>query len=129
MVVKPGSVVHVEFTSKDPKASQRFFSDVFGWKWKRFGEMPYWVFSAPSEPNGGMGPVDRQQSPVVTNYLLVKDIDRTLIRIARRGGKVTSPKGEIPSVGFSAQFEAPGGVTMALFQPISKASRASRRAR
>jgi len=129
MVVKPGSVVHVEFTSKDPKASQRFFSDVFGWKWKRFGEMPYWVFSAPSEPGGGMGQVDRRQSPAVTNYLLVKDIDRTLVQIARHGGKVTSPKSETPSVGFSAGFEAPGGVPMAVFQPISKAPQGSRRAR
>ena len=119
---KPGAVVHVELTSKDPAATRKFLEGVFGWKFSK-AEMPgmeYWTFEAPSGPGGGLQ-APMNNSPAGTlNYLLVDSVEATVKKIKSHGGKIMMDRTEIPGVGWFAIYEIPGGVTQAVYEPKSK---------
>jgi len=113
---KVGSIVHVEFAVKEPAKVKKFYGDLFGWKFQDVPEMDYVLFEAPSGPGGGIGPVMEGQQPGITNYLKVENIDDTIERIERAGGKILVPKQEVPGQGWMSWFEDPAGTRMALWQ-------------
>src|SRR5437867_1441714 len=47
---KPGSIVHVEFDVKEPKKVEKFYGNLFGWKFTPVPGMEYSLFEAPSGP-------------------------------------------------------------------------------
>jgi predicted enzyme related to lactoylglutathione lyase len=115
---KPGAIVHVEYSSKNPEATRKFLEGVFGWKFKKedASEMEYWSFRAKGGPGGGlMAPMDGG-SPSTQTYVLVASVDAALKKVESGGGKVLMPKTEIPKVGWFAVYEIPGGVVQAVFQ-------------
>jgi predicted enzyme related to lactoylglutathione lyase len=117
--MKPGAVVHVELTSKDPAATRKFMEQVFGWKFKKENMPPpmeYWTFQAASGPGGGLMEEMEERPAGTLNYLLVESVDDAVKKITSHGGKILMPKQEIPEVGWSAMFEMPGGVAAAVFQ-------------
>jgi uncharacterized protein len=120
------SVVHFEIPSKDLKRGQKFYESVFGWKFEDVPEMDYKMVMTtpggkdkmPKEPgaiNGGMMKRDPKiKSPVLT--ISVKDIDDSLGRIKKSGGKVVYPKESIGDMGFVAYFSDREGNVMGLWQ-------------
>lgn len=119
---KPGAVVHVELTSKDPAATRKFYEGVFGWRFKKaempdMGSMEYWTWEAASGPAGGLTTPMNNMPPGTLNYLLVDSVDAAVQKITAHGGKILMPKQEIPKIGWFAVFEVPGGVMQAIFQP------------
>lgn len=126
---KAGSIVHVEFHSRDPAKTRRFYGEVFGWKFKDVPEMDYTLFEAPSPPHGGLMTPMEGMPPGVLNYILSDSIDDTLERIEEAGGTVLSPKTEIPNMGWSAVFRDPEGTVQALFEnkPQPRGGATSRR--
>ncbi|HEY6238496.1 MAG TPA: VOC family protein, partial [Thermoplasmata archaeon] len=71
---KPGAIVHVELSSKDPPATRKFLTGVFGWKFKKeetMPEMEYWTFDAGSGPGGGIMKPMEGMPPGTLNYVLV----------------------------------------------------------
>jgi len=115
---KPGAIVHVELSSKDPAATRKFYETVFAWKFKK-EEMPdaeYWTFEAPSGPGGGLMEPMEGMGPSTMNYILVESVDAAVKKITSHGGKIIMPKTEIPKVGWFAIFKAPGGVAQAIYQ-------------
>jgi uncharacterized protein len=122
---KPGAVVHVEMTSKDLPATRKFLEGVFGWKFKKeqmegMGDMEYWTFDAGSGPAGGLTQPMGGQPPSTLNYILVESVDAAVKKIVGHGGKILMPKQEIPTIGWFAVYEIPGGVAQAIFQRASK---------
>ena len=116
---KPGAIVHVELSSKDPAATRKFFEGVFGWKFKKEDmstEMEYWTFDAGSGPGGGLMAPMEGMPPGTLNYILVESVDAALKKIASHGGKIMMPKTEIPKVGWFAMFEVPGGLVSAVYE-------------
>lgn len=86
-------VIHFEVVGKDGPALQKFFSDLFGWKFNTDNPGGYGMTSADqtgivvgvsNAPDGGPG--------WVTGYVTVPDIDATLARATQLGGKVIMPK-------------------------------------
>ncbi len=67
--------------------------------------------------NGGMF---RKQQPEIKpiNYFAVESINDYLAKIQKLGGKVISPKQEVPNVGWIAAAEDPEGNKFALIQPL-----------
>ncbi len=121
---KPGSVVHVELTSKDPAATRKFLEGVFGWKFTQQpmgGGDEYWTFEAGSGPGGGLTHPQPGMPPGTLNYLLVESVEASVRTITAHGGKILMDRMEIPSVGWMAVFEIPGGVVQAIFEPARKA--------
>ncbi|MCI4360793.1 MAG: VOC family protein [Thermoplasmata archaeon] len=119
----PGSIVHVELASKDPAATRKFLEAVFGWKFKK-EEMPppdeYWTFEAGNGPRGGVTSPMGSQKAGTLNYVLVDTVDAAVKKIVAHGGTIMMPKTEIPSVGWFAVYELPGGIVQAVFQTARK---------
>ena len=109
MAHKPGSIVHVEIHSPAPEKTQRFYEEVFGWKFESIPQMNYTTFKAPSPPDGGLITPMEGMGPTVLNYLLSTDIDETQRKIERAGGSVVVRKSEIPNFGWFAIFRDPVG--------------------
>ena len=116
---KPGAIVHIEFAVKDAAAVKKvkdFYGKIFGWTFQDVPEFNYTLFQAPSGPGGGIGPAQPGQAIGMTNYLYVVSIDETVKRIEKAGGKILSPKVEVPGQGWLINFLDPAGVAMALWQ-------------
>lgn len=118
-VPKEGSIVHVEIHSRDPGRTKAFYGNVFGWKFQDVPEMEYTLWEAPNKPAGGLQKV-RDQDPMVLNYIMSNDIDRTLARVENAGGRVIERKSVIQGQGWWALFQEPGGTVMALYQNLAK---------
>lgn len=111
------SIIHIEFTSSDPKKSGQFYQDVFGWKMDLDANFNYLQFQAQSGPGGAFPePQEGFSKPGdVIVYLNGHDIDATLASVVAHGGAVHVPKTEIPGMGWFAVFADPAGVRMGLF--------------
>ena len=117
---------HAELVSKDPAATQQFLEKAFGLKFDVMGaEMGNYRMhsgqknSAPGVAVGDigirglMGPGDH---PGTISYMTVPNIDEAIKSVKAAGAKMIMEKMEIPNVGFSAVYVAPGEVTQGLFQ-------------
>jgi predicted enzyme related to lactoylglutathione lyase len=114
---KPGGIVHVEFHVKEPKKLEAFYGSLFGWKFQEVPGMNYSLFQAPSGPGGGVGTLQPGNWPSgIINYIFVDSVEKYEGRIKKAGGKIVSPKMEIPGQGWFAVFEDPSGTRMALWE-------------
>jgi predicted enzyme related to lactoylglutathione lyase len=118
-------VVHFEIPFDDGERATGFYGEAFGWNLNAMPEMQYVMVSTgpseqgpPSEPgfiNGGMlqrqGPIG---APVVT--VNVDDIDASLEKIEKLGGKTVIGKQPVGDMGFSAYFEDTEGNLLGLWQ-------------
>src|SRR5215210_650617 len=86
-------VIHFEIVGPDAGALQRFYSNLFGWRFDTNNPGGYGMSSADdtgvivgvgASPDGGAGHV--------TGYVSVPDIDASLARATELGGKVVMPK-------------------------------------
>lgn len=119
MAQKPGSIVHVELHSSDPAKTKNFYGHVFGWKFQEIQEMNYAMWRAGSEPGGGVMKTMEGRPPQVLNYILSENIDGDLLKVGSAGGIILQPKTEIPTQGWWALFQEPGGTVMALFENLA----------
>jgi predicted enzyme related to lactoylglutathione lyase len=112
-----GSIVHVEFHVKDPKKLENFYGGLFGWKFQAVPGMNYSLFHAPSGPGGGIGTLQPGNWPSgIINYILVDSVEQYEGKIKKAGGKIISPKMEVPGQGWFAVFEDPSGTRLALWE-------------
>lgn len=106
-------IVHFEIPASDPEKSIKFYGDLFGWKFTRFGNEEYWLVETgqPDQPgiNGGLMK-RRDPAQPVTNTIEVANLDDTIKRIEAAGGKIVVPKMPIPGVGWLAFFTDPDGM-------------------
>ena len=116
---RPGSLVHVEFASPEPKRTRKFLEDVFAWRFETVPDLDYYPCAAATGPGGAVMSPTEEQPRGVLNYILSENIETDLQKIERAGGKVLGSRKEIPGVGWWALFEEPGGCTLALFQTRS----------
>jgi predicted enzyme related to lactoylglutathione lyase len=87
--------------------------------------MEYWmIHTVPTDDkgmlqrpgvNGGMPKKESpEQKPV--NYISVEDIDESISKVKKLGGKIVTPKQEVPNVGWIATAEDPEGNRIAMIQ-------------
>ena len=122
------TIVHFEIPAQDVEKLKQFYEQVFGWKIIQYpSPIDYWLIETvpvnengvPQRPgvNGGM--FRKQESEIKPiNYISVESINDYLAVIQKLGGKVISPKQEVPNVGWIAAAEDPEGNQFALIQPI-----------
>jgi predicted enzyme related to lactoylglutathione lyase len=98
--------VHFEISADDPERAIKFYTDVFGWKTEKWeGPMDYWlVTTGPDDQPGINSGIAKRQDPSerVTNTIDVPSVDEFIKKITQAGGKVTTPKTPIESVGYFA---------------------------
>ena len=97
----PNPVVHFEVVGKDGKATQKFYSNLFGWKIDANNPMNYGIVDTGTEGgiSGGVGEAPPgQPHPGVTFYVSVDDLQATLDKAESLGGKTVMPVTEIPNM-------------------------------
>jgi len=113
-------VCHVEFMTRDMARLVEFYKDLFGWK-KTMDSPTYAVLSPKEGPAVGFAAADDETpSPMITNYILVKDIESTLENVRARGLEIVMQKTEVPNMGWFALFKDPDGNVMGLWTSVRR---------
>jgi predicted enzyme related to lactoylglutathione lyase len=105
-------VVHFEIPSENFEKAKSFYSNVFGWKFKQWGDMPYHMTeSGPKEHPGIEGALTTKagNNQNVVNTLGVENIDNTMKDIKANGGQLITEKMPIPTIGWLVYFKDPDG--------------------
>jgi uncharacterized protein len=113
-------VVHFELPSTNISKSKKFYEDVLGWKFTKYGgPVEYWLVDTgdPKTPgiNGGLGGAANEFKATV-NTVEVENIDEVLKKVLANGGKIIMPKDTIPGVGQLAYVSEPGGAVFGIIQ-------------
>jgi predicted enzyme related to lactoylglutathione lyase len=99
-------VSHFDIPADDPKRAQKFYKEVFGWKFKKWdGPMDYWMAkTGTKEPGIDGGMSKRMPGQIgITNTIDVPSIEKFSKKIMENGGQLIIPKMAIPKVGWFAQ--------------------------
>ena len=126
------SVVHFELPARDRKRMSDFYSGVFGWQTKMFGEeMGNYVTvstvetdekgrpKTPGAINGGFYPVKEDESDRHPSVVIaVDDILDSISKVTEAGGKVLGEPVLIPGVGKYVSFIDTEGNTLSILQPL-----------
>lgn len=112
----PGSYVHFDLVSKDPKATRKFYETAFGWSFKAIPFAGYALATAAAPPHGGLRPVGTQEAPGMVGYIAVASLETAITRIEIAGGRVLGTQHKIPGFGRFVLFEAPGGIVQGAFE-------------
>jgi uncharacterized protein len=107
-----------QLNTTDPEAAQRFYSDLFGWRFEEMqgGPGPYSGIYRGERTNGGMMPMPPGQS-APSHWLVyfgIDDIDAAAERIGSSGGRLVVEKMDVPG-GQILVAQDPHGATFGLF--------------
>ncbi len=118
-------IAHFEIPAKDPERLRKFYTEVFGWKFKNSAaqNMQYWTISTgtrhiPGVSGGMYKRGSEKQTPV--NYISTPDLDESMAEVERAGGHITVGKKEISGHGFTAVGKDPEGNPIGLFESMDR---------
>ena len=106
---------YVEYPAADMEATQKFFSEVFGWRFEQFG--PDYCAFADQGLDGGFYRSELYSSTRNGSALLVfysSDLEVTLARIEAAGGRIEKPIFDFPG-GRRFHFCEPSGNEFAVW--------------
>jgi predicted enzyme related to lactoylglutathione lyase len=129
---KMNPVVHFEMPADDRNRMAEFYSNVFGWETKFFGEeMGNYVtvsttetdengmIKMPGAINGGFFPKNENMpnnNPSIV--IAVDDIQEHVKKISEAGGNVLGEPVDIPNVGLYVSFRDTEGNVCSILQPV-----------
>ncbi len=108
--------MHVEFVSKEPEKTKKFYTQVFGWKFQDMPEMNYSMVDREDLPGTGLRTPAQGEVPGTLSYVQVNSIEDTLAKAKAAGAHVLIANQEVPNMGWMAVFVAPGGVVQGIFK-------------
>jgi uncharacterized protein len=102
-------VVHFEVSGKDAAKLQKFYADLFGWPVDANNPMNYGVVpKAEGGIGGGISPTPDGNTHV-TFYVAAPDLQATLDKAEKLGGKTVNPPMDVPGGPKLAHFSDPAG--------------------
>jgi predicted enzyme related to lactoylglutathione lyase len=114
-----GQITHIEIPADDVGRARRFYSELFGIESNEIDGMPgYFLFTFGSIQAAG-GAIGKRGQDIADNlrvYFEVNEIDPLLTRVPELGGKVKTPRTEIPGQGYFAVIEDSEGTELGLFE-------------
>lgn len=119
LVNTPGSFTWNELATRDVQGAMDFYEKLFGWSFKKMGNVEYYVIQNNGRINGGIIPMDEKwgdMPPVWMVYLSVADIDASLEKVKELGGKVDTDIIEADETGRFAIIFDPAGAPVTLIQ-------------
>ncbi len=116
----PGCLSLNQLNTSDPERASEFYEGLFGWEISQVAEdPPYWGMHNKGWLNGGMMnmPEGSQDAPSHWQvYFTTEDLDDSLAKIEKLGGRVILPQTDVPPDGRIAVFTDPQGAFFALFE-------------
>jgi predicted enzyme related to lactoylglutathione lyase len=127
--------VHFEIHATDPAVLRTFYEGLFGWRFRQWGDIPYWILitgdgdpiagKPHTEPgvDGGMlqrrGDTPSEGQPVNAYVMTVEvpDCDDYVKEAVSTGGSVVLPAEDMPGIGRLAYIKDPDGNLLGLLQP------------
>ncbi len=109
-------IAHIEIPSANLEKSQKFYTELFGWEFKPFGN-GYLLYNNRKGITAGLRKADKIAKGEKTIFHVnVNNIDETLKKVKKLGGKTEREKTAIPVMGYYALLKDPDGNTIGLFQ-------------
>jgi uncharacterized protein len=128
LVNDPGAMTMNQLNTGDPEAAQRFYTELFGWRFDSLAEaeavdtdvagQQYWGIYNGERLNGGMMPLSQAgpgAPPAWLVYFTAADLDASVARIGELGGGVIVPATRVQSGRFAVAHD-PQGAVFALFE-------------
>lgn len=121
-------VTHFEIQAENPERAIRFYKNVFGWDFQKWGTEEYWLIMTAAkdskEPgiNGGLlarrGPAltDGQAVNAYVCTVQVESIDEIIEKIDKAGGTVALPKFAFPGMAWQAYHKDTEGNIFGIHQ-------------
>jgi predicted enzyme related to lactoylglutathione lyase len=117
----PGTPRWIDLGSPDVKATDAFYTALFGWEKEEAGPDTggYGFYKSGGKRIGGIGPLmDPSASPAWTVYFGTDDAEATVKAVEQAGGKVRLPATDVMTFGRMAQLTDPQGGEFAIWQPL-----------
>lgn len=126
------NIAYFEIPADDVDRAKRFYQSLLGWKIEptragldpeAIAAMQYQDVTTGEAQEGTLnmgGMYKRQMSEMITNHVMVEDIDEVLAKVEKLGGKIIMPKMEMQSVGLDAIIQDTEGNSIGLWQPEKK---------
>lgn len=122
------NIAYFEVPVDDLKRARKFYSDLLGWEFMPTDvpdiPMEYWNITTGAAKEGtlNMGGMYQRQGPMggILTYVKVDQIDKTLARVEKLGGKVINPKMTLNTVGSMATILDTEGNVIALWEQEKK---------
>jgi predicted enzyme related to lactoylglutathione lyase len=96
--MKEGQWCHVEIPASDPKKAQRFYGEVFGWKFQEIPQMAYTLYDTGENGiGGGFWNPEPGMPRQIVNYILVNEIEPVVARVKNNGGKELKGRPRCPA--------------------------------
>jgi hypothetical protein len=127
------TIVHFEIPAKNIAKLKSFYEQLFAWKINKYpgsemgNGMEYWLIEtvpvdekmAPIRQgvNGGMYPKQNPDDKPL-NHFSVESVDEYVTKAKKLGGKIITPKTEVPNIGWWATIEDPEGNVFNILQPM-----------
>jgi len=110
-------VNYFEMQAREPERAAEFYSNVFGWKIKKWdGPADYWLIST-GEGDGIDGGMAKGETGAGTILSIdVDSVDEFTKKITGAGGKVIKPKHALPGSGWLAHFADTEGNTFYIME-------------
>jgi predicted enzyme related to lactoylglutathione lyase len=119
------NLVFFAIHADDLPRTQRFYEQVFGWRFEAWGPPGFFLIATGDEKDPGIQGALQKRHEVVAGQQMtgfectigVSDIDATARAVVASGGKVVLPKCEIPTVGYLIKIQDPDGNVVCVKQP------------
>ena len=115
----PSRPSHFEMPVDDPDRAEKFYADVFGWKFDRYPGAPrYYGMASTGEGDPGINGALFQRSEDSTTSLTmtVESIEDAVAAVEAAGGKVLQGKAAVPTMGWFATCQDTEGNTIGLWK-------------
>jgi len=122
----PNPFAHIELTTDNLKAAQKFYSKVFAWKLSDMPGMSYTMIDVGQGVGGGMQSKPMPEAPTGwMPYVQVDDVKASIAKAAKAGATVMLPYQEVGEMGAIGVFSDPNGAVIGVWESKQAPSAAS----
>jgi predicted enzyme related to lactoylglutathione lyase len=113
----PNPFAHIELTTDNLKAAQKFYGKVFAWKLSEMPGMSYTMIDVGTGTGGGMQSKPMPEAPTGwMPYVQVDDVKATIVKATKAGATAVLPYQEIGEMGAIGVFADPNGAVIGVWE-------------
>jgi predicted enzyme related to lactoylglutathione lyase len=123
----PNPFAHIELTTDNLKAAQKFYGKVFAWNLKEMPGMSYTMIDVGGGTGGGMQMKPMPDAPTGwMPYVQVDDVKATVAKAVKAGATAMLPFQEVGEMGSIGVFADPNGAVIGVWAEKAPAAPAKK---